>query len=152
MDVLCAATADALNEICEVVTRRFARRPGLNLIGYPRLIGVITIDGEIAVRAIKDVANGVRLRVLRTEGSLRIGWLLVRVRAKSRCWHCGVAVCASADLRLVIGDPGPHLQFQQLALAVRTIEVESGVQCVWRFLIIIEEEFSSHCGDANREP
>src|SRR5947207_7185551 len=109
MDVLCTAAADALNEVCEVVTRRFAGRTGLNLIGYPRLVGVITIDGEVTVRAIEDVANSVRLRVLRTEGRLRIGWLLFRVRAKSRCWHGGVAVGASTDLRLVIRNPGPHV-------------------------------------------
>src|SRR5437764_1423981 len=50
---------------------------------------------------------------------------------------------ASANLRLVVGDPVPHFKLQHLALAIR-FETERRVQRIWRLLVVLKHEVSAH--------
>ena len=49
MNVLGATAAHAINEVRVVVSRAFTGRPGFDLIRYPRFVGVVSVDGEVAV-------------------------------------------------------------------------------------------------------
>ena len=70
MNVLSATAAHAINEIGVVVGGAFSRGAGFDLIGDPSLIRIVSVNGEIAVRAVEDVADGVGLGVLGAEGRL----------------------------------------------------------------------------------
>src|SRR5208282_6908343 len=71
MNVLGAAAADALDEVGVVVAGGFAVGAGFDLICDPGFVGVVAVDGEIAVRAVENVADSVGLGVFGTEGGLR---------------------------------------------------------------------------------
>src|ERR1700719_2073621 len=75
MDVLGATAADAIDEVGVVVAGASAVRAGFDLIGDPRFVGVVAVDGQVAVGAVEDVADGVSLGVLRPEGLLLAGGL-----------------------------------------------------------------------------
>jgi hypothetical protein len=49
MNVLGTSTPDALYEIRVVISRTLTGWPGLDLIRYPRLVCIISIDAQIAV-------------------------------------------------------------------------------------------------------
>src|SRR5258707_174266 len=49
MNILGAAAPDALNEVRIVVSRALTGWPRFGLIRYPRLVCIISIDGQIAV-------------------------------------------------------------------------------------------------------
>src|SRR6266436_3037708 len=49
MNILGAAAANAIDEVRIVITGGFAVRSGLHLIRYPRFVGVVAVDGQIAV-------------------------------------------------------------------------------------------------------
>ena len=66
MNIFGAPTSNTLNKVRPMIARALARWAGFSLIGKPGFVGIVPIDGEVTVRAIKDIANGVGLRVLRT--------------------------------------------------------------------------------------
>ena len=49
VNVLGAAAADAVDEVREMVPASFSRRSRLSLVGQPRLVRIVSIDGEIPV-------------------------------------------------------------------------------------------------------
>src|SRR5262252_6129079 len=124
MDVFGLPAANAVNEVCVMIARTFAGRPGFALVGNPRLIRIVSIGGQIAVRSVKNIPDGVGLRVF---GSQRCDGLVIGaaggflvgsdIQPGSRHTTCSVSACS--NLRLVIGDPMPHLQLQHLAFTIR---------------------------------
>ena len=71
VDVLGAAAANAVDEIGVVVAGRFAVRAGFDFVGEPRFVRVVTIDGQIAVRSVKKIADGIGLGVFWTRAIVR---------------------------------------------------------------------------------
>src|SRR5215469_6715590 len=144
MNIFGAAAANAINEVRVVVARSFAGGSGFGLIGNPRLIRVVSVDGEIAVRSVKNVANGVSFGI---HWSQRL-WLLSRLLGcggiQSRGGHTGCSISAGANLRLMIGDPVAHFEFHQLALGAWSFETEGRVQRVGRLLVVLKHEVSAH--------
>ena len=63
------------------------------------------------------------------------------------------AIRAGADFGFVIGDPGADFDFHHFALAValRRVEIEDGVQQVGSLLVVVEHEVSAHGGDRDGE-
>src|SRR5215831_1976316 len=104
MNILGAAAANAINEVCEVVASCFTGRPRLGLLGQPGFIGIVPVNGEITIRAIKDVADGVGLCIFWSQ-RLFIGVVLAGARAQSRGRNPAGPVSTAADLGLVIRDP-----------------------------------------------
>ena len=49
MNILGATAANAIDEVRVVVTGSFAGGAGFDFIGEPRFVGVVAVDGEIAV-------------------------------------------------------------------------------------------------------
>jgi hypothetical protein len=49
VDVFGAAAADAVYEISVVVAGGFAVWAGFDFVGYPRLVGIVSVDGQVAV-------------------------------------------------------------------------------------------------------
>src|SRR5258708_17160877 len=80
------------------------------------------MDGRIAVGSIENVTDGVGLGILRPQGLLFVSRVFFCVGGEARGGHTTGPVSASADLRLVIGDPVADFELHHLALAVRTIE------------------------------
>ena len=83
IDLARVARADAVDEMGVVISAGFAVRAGLDVVGEPCFVGVVAVDAEKSVGTVENVANGVGLRVLGTEGCglLRgargffLGWL-----------------------------------------------------------------------------
>src|ERR1700675_1908878 len=103
MNVLGATAADAIDEVGVVVAGASAVRAGFDLIGDPRFVGVVAVDGQVTVGAVENVADGVSLGVLRPEGLLLAGGLFVGRGRESRGRHAAGSVRAGADFRFVIG-------------------------------------------------
>src|SRR6266581_1781155 len=104
MNVLSTTAANAINEVRVVVTRTLTVWPWFGLIRKPSLVCVVSIDGEIAVRSVESVANGVGLCVFWPQGLCGLR-LFVWSGAESRGGHSTGPVSIGAYLRLVIGDP-----------------------------------------------
>src|SRR6267142_419104 len=77
--------------------------------------------------------------------------LFVCFGGQSRGGHTTGPVSAAAYLHFVIGDPVPDCDFHHLALALRAIETESGIQGVWCLLVVVEHEVSTHSRHGYRE-
>src|SRR5713101_7123034 len=101
MNVLGTTAANAINEVRVVVTRTLAVWPGFGLIRQPSLVRVVSIDGEIAVRSVESVANGVGLCVFWSQGLCALR-LFVWSGAESRGGHSTGPVSTGAYLRLLI--------------------------------------------------
>src|SRR5207245_10657248 len=108
MTVLGTTAANAINEVRIVVTRTFTVRPWFGLIRKPSLVCVVSIDGEIAVRSVESVANGVGLCVFWPQGLCALR-LFVWSGAESRGGHSTGPVSTGAYLCLVLRDPVPDL-------------------------------------------
>src|SRR2546427_12806660 len=154
MDVLGLPAADTFDEIREMVAGSRSRRAGLDMLRQPRLVRVIAVNAQIAVRSIEEVADSIRLCINRPDrpnagqwiGSSLGGW-----SAESGGRHTTALVNPTPDLRLMIRDPGPNFEFHHLAFAVRTIKVIGSVQHIGSFLIVVEEEMAAHRGDHGRK-
>src|ERR1700689_4848701 len=99
MNIFGAAAADAFDEVGVVVAGGFAVWARFDLVGDPGFVGVVAVDGEIAVGAVENVAHGVRFGVFGTERGLRGCWFFggACVRSESRWWNGAGAVCAGAN-------------------------------------------------------
>src|SRR6266516_4896497 len=150
MNVLGTTAANAVNEVRIVVTRTFTVWPWFGLIRKPSLVCVVSIDGEIAVRSVESVANGVGLCVFWPQG-LYACWLFVWSGAESCGGHSTGPVSTGAYLRLVIGDPVADFEFHHFALAARIIEIEGCIQDIGCLLIVLEHKVSAHGGHTYRE-
>src|SRR5580700_1077601 len=127
MNILGLPAANAINEVRIVVTRGFAMWPGFGLIREPRFVGVVAVDGKIALRTIKQVADGVGLGVLRTKGLLFVSRLFVGIGGDAGRGNGAGAVSAAADFRFVVGDPVADFEFHHLTLAWRRVETQGGM-------------------------
>src|ERR1700680_3513478 len=146
MNVLGAAAAHAIDEVGVVVGGASAVRAGFDFIGDPRFVGVVAIDGQIAVGVVENVAGGIGLGIFRAEGLLFVGGLFACRGGQSRGRHAAGAVRASADLRFVIGDPVADFEVHHFALAIGSIENEGGIQGIGRFLVVVEHKMPAHRG------
>src|SRR3954452_15546277 len=90
-------TANALDEIGEMIVVRTAARTRLLVAAEPALVteGIFVAGGEVSVRSVKNVAD----RVVAIEQT-------------------------AADAGLVVRDPVPDLDFHHFAAPVRLIEFE----------------------------
>src|SRR5258708_2820806 len=134
MNVLGTTAANAIDEVCVMIARTIAVWAGFGLIRQPRLVAIVSIDGEKAHRSIENVADGVRLCTFWPQGLL-VSRLFVCIGAESRGGYTTSAVSTGADLGLVVRDPVPDFEFHHFALASRTLETEGGIQCIGRLLI-----------------
>src|SRR6266446_41396 len=151
MNVLGTTAANALDEVCVMVARTLAVRPGFGTIVQPRLVSIVSIDGEIALCPIEDVANGVGLCIFWPQGLLARG-LFVCIGGESRGGHTTGTVSAGAYLGLMVGDPVADFEFHHLALAPRNLETEAGIQSIGCLLVVIEHEVSTHGRHGRGEP
>src|SRR5580704_8304720 len=151
MNILGTAAANAINEVRIVVARGFTVWPGFGLFRQPRFVGVVAVDGKIALRTIKQVADGVGLCILWTKGLLFVSRLFVGIGGKAGGGNRAGAVSAAADFRFVVGDPVADFEFDHLALALRRVETEGGIQRIGSFLVVVEHKVSTHRGGRYRE-
>src|ERR1700722_1887352 len=151
MNILGTTAANAINEVRVVVTRGFTVWPGLGLIRQPRLVGVVAVNGKIALRTIKQVTDGVGLGILWTKGLLFVSRLLVGICGNTSGGYGAGAVGAGADFRFVVGDPVAGFEFHHLAFPLRRVETEGGIQRIGGFLVVVEHKVSSHRGGRYRE-
>src|SRR5215467_5517880 len=79
MNVFGLPAANAVNEVCVMIARSFSGRPRFTLVCNPSLVRIVSIGGEITVRAIKNVPDGVGLGVLGPESS---DWLVIWVACR----------------------------------------------------------------------
>src|SRR6266446_5158234 len=145
MNVLDTTAANAINEVRVVVTRTLTVWPRFGLIRQPSLVRVVSIDGEVAVRSVKSVANRVGLCVFWPQGLCALR-LFVWSGAESRGGHSTGPVSTGAYLRLVIGDSVADSELHHFALAVRIIEIEGCIQDIGCLLIVLEHKVSAHGG------
>src|SRR5689334_9902154 len=115
MNVLCATAANALAEVGVMIAGTLAVRPGFDTGVQPRLVGIVSIDGEIALGSVEDVADGVGLCILRPQ-RLLLACRLLCIGRESRGGHPASAVSASSYLRLMVGDPVANFELHHPAL------------------------------------
>src|SRR4029077_17771050 len=149
--ILRPAAAHAVNKVRIMIPGRFSGRPRFHLIGYPSLVSVVSIDSQISVGSVENVADGICLRIFGPQRLLLAGRLLRRRGSESGRGHAASTVRAGAKLRLMIGDPVADLQLHHLPLAARTLEAKRSIQSIWRFLVVVEHEMSAHGGNRYRE-
>src|SRR6266496_3796807 len=119
--LLSLSSAHAVDEIGEMIVAGMAARTGLAITTEPALIaeGVFVARGEIAIRSVKDRADGV------------------------------VAIEHTAsDAGFVVRDPMTHFELHHFAAAAGLVEFEDAVERVRRFLVVIEHEVAADRGDA----
>ena len=125
MEIFGASAANASDEVCPVVAGCFARRSRLDLIREPGLVGIVSIDCQVTVRSVEDIADGVGFSVFRAQN------LLILVLLAQACgWNAIDAIGVPPDLGLMIGDPMSHFELHHLSFAMRLPEGECGVQRV----------------------
>ena len=134
-----------------MVTGSFALRPRLVLIRQPCLVRVVSVDSEIAVRTVEQIADGVGFGVLWSQGLWLVGWLLGWSCRQSRSRHPTGPISACANLRFMIGDPMANFQFHHLALAAGSLKTECRVKRIGCLLVIIKHKMPTHGGDRNGE-
>src|SRR5690242_10175985 len=127
MNVLGATAANALDEVGVMIAGTLAVWPGFGTVVQPRLVGIVSIDGEIAFGSVEDVADGVGLCILWPQRLLLACSLFACIGSESRGGHAASAVSASSYLRLVVGDPVANFELHHPALALWTLETEAGV-------------------------
>src|SRR5260370_41406933 len=94
MNILRTTAANAINKVCVVVPGRFARWPWCDFIRQPSLVGVVAVDGQVAIRSIEKVADGIRLRVLWPQGLLFVTGFLFRIGGQSCGRHAAGSIGA----------------------------------------------------------
>src|SRR5436190_4057979 len=124
LQLLLLSAANARDEIREVIVVRmtpWTRRP---VAAEPALVaeGIFVAGGEVTLRSVINRADAV-----------------VAIQQ------------APADTGFVVRDPMANFDLHQLPAAVRLVEFEDAGQRVGRFLIVIEHEMSTGCGDACRK-
>src|SRR5438046_10671755 len=135
MNVLGTATANALDEVRVMVTGSFALRPRLVLIRQPCLVRVVSVDSEIAVRTVEQIADGVGFGVLWSQGPWLVGWLLGWSCRQARSRHPTGPISACANLRFMIGDQMANLQFHHLEFVAGCLQKEYSVK---RYVCLID--------------
>ena len=99
----------------------FAGGPGLLLFAQARLVLRVAVDGQVALRAVEQVADGVR--ILRLPPSpMPASWLR---------------------------HPVAHFEFHHLLLAA-LVELERAVERVGRLLVVVEHEVAADGADLGR--
>ncbi|SPE29499.1 hypothetical protein SBA2_450115 [Acidobacteriia bacterium SbA2] len=125
------AALDAVDEVPPVVAAGLGVGPGFLFLAEPGLVGIVSVHGHIALRAIEDVANGI----------LRSFALGASFRGVAQCrGHIAAAESRRADFRLVIRNPVAYFELHHAPLAVRHIELPGHVERVGRLLVVIEHE------------
>ncbi len=111
-----SAALHAIDEVLEVIAVAVTLWPGFELIGEPRLVAVVAVDAEIAVRTVEDIAE---VRLGSPGGPQRmVEWqALVRIGGQT-CRGNALLVRASADFGFVIRHPRTDFNFEHFALAV----------------------------------
>src|SRR5438270_6370432 len=126
VNVLGTTAANAIDEVREMVASRLARGSGFSLIGEPGLVGIVPIDPKVSIGPVKNVADGVGLRVLRSQRLPLAGLLVVSGRQSGSRYSCA-SVGAGSDLGLVVSNPMTNFDLHHLALPVGVLEIESGI-------------------------
>src|SRR6267143_7051365 len=124
VQLLPLSAAHAFDEIGEMIVPRMAAGTGPLVASHPTLIAerVFVAGSEVPVRSVKDGADGIP-----------------------------TIEQTAADAGFIVRDPMPNFELHHLAPAVRLIEFEDAVECVRRFLVVIEHEVAADRGDAVRE-
>src|SRR5262249_43432841 len=157
MDVLGLPAANAVNEVREMISGGAGRRSGFDVLGQPRFVRVITVDTQIAIRSIEEVADRICFCIDRPDGpdaSERIGSFLRRRRCRSgesRSWYSAAFIGSRTDLRFVIGNPWPNFQLHHFSFSIWAVEIIRGVQHIGSFLIVVKDKMPAHGRDHRRK-
>src|SRR5438552_3365782 len=116
VQLLRLATADAGDEIREMIAARLPMRPGVLVAAEPAFIAesVLIAFGQVSVRPVKDVTD----RVVAIEQAV-------------------------AEAGFVVRDPMPDFELHHLAMTVGLIEFERAIEGVRRLLVVIEHEVAA---------
>ena len=77
MNIFRTPTANAINEVCEMVACRFTGGSRHSLLREPGLVCIVPVNADIAVRAVKEITDGIGLRILRAKRLLVTGLLSI---------------------------------------------------------------------------
>src|SRR5438876_8828360 len=124
VQLLRLATADAGDEIREMIAARLPMRAGVLVAAEPAFIAesVLIAFGQVSVRSVKDVTD----RVVAIEQAV-------------------------AEAGFVVRDPMPDFELHHLAMTVGLIEFKRAIEGVRRLLVVIEHEVAADGGDPTRE-